>query len=112
MAEGVAVDDVIWPGTPARGDRPPPSVQPTVAAAGRLVREKGMDVLLRAFARVAARLPHARLMIAGDGPERGALMRLRDDLGLAARIDLLGQLEPDDLERRLGGAWVHALPSR
>lgn len=45
-----------------------------VGAVGRLVHGKGFDVLLRAFE--AAQLPRGRLVIVGDGTERGALRRL------------------------------------
>jgi glycosyltransferase involved in cell wall biosynthesis len=40
---------------------------------GRLSKEKGHDVLIEAFANLADRLPKARLMLVGDGPERAAL---------------------------------------
>lgn len=45
-----------------------------VGSVGRLARSKGFDVLLRAFDRAA--LPRARLVIVGDGRERGKLMKL------------------------------------
>jgi glycosyltransferase involved in cell wall biosynthesis len=45
-----------------------------VGSVGRLARSKGFDVLLRAFERAA--LPHARLVIVGDGRERRKLEKL------------------------------------
>ncbi|MDG6982543.1 MAG: glycosyltransferase family 4 protein [Nitrososphaerota archaeon] len=42
---------------------------------GRLVAYKRVDVLLAAFQEVAAKLPDARLVVVGEGPERGALER-------------------------------------
>ena len=45
-----------------------------IGAVGRLVPRKGFDVLLRAFA--AAQLPHARLVLVGDGSERRSLEQL------------------------------------
>jgi len=45
-----------------------------VGTVGRLVPRKGFDVLLRAFA--AAQLPHARLVLVGDGSERRSLEQL------------------------------------
>ncbi len=40
-----------------------------VLGVGRLASEKGFDILIEAFASLQARLPDARLVIAGDGPE-------------------------------------------
>lgn len=58
-----------------------------VVAAGRLVPQKSFDVLLRA----AAHLPHDfRVAILGDGPERGRLVALRDELGLDRRVHFAG----------------------
>lgn len=48
---------------------------PIVVCVGRLCRQKGQDVLLRAWPEVTARLPRARLVLVGDGPERGRLTR-------------------------------------
>jgi len=50
---------------------------------GRLSREKGPDLLLRAFAQVHARIPEARLTIVGAGPMEAELRNLNCDLGLA-----------------------------
>jgi glycosyltransferase involved in cell wall biosynthesis len=62
-----------------------------VLAAGRLSPEKGVDVLIDAFARV--KRPGARLVIAGDGGERAKLTRQARDLGIADRVTFLGQVE-------------------
>jgi len=46
---------------------------PLVVCVGRLCRQKGQDVLLRAWDAVLRRVPEARLVLVGDGPERDAL---------------------------------------
>ncbi|MFI9769316.1 glycosyltransferase [Streptomyces sp. NPDC052415] len=46
---------------------------PLVVCVGRLCRQKGQDVLLRAWASVAQRVPGARLVLVGDGPDAGSL---------------------------------------
>ncbi|WP_172387999.1 glycosyltransferase [Streptomyces sp. MNP-20] len=51
---------------------------PLVVCVGRLCRQKGQDVLLRAWAAVTAALPAARLALVGDGPDAEAL-RARAD---------------------------------
>lgn len=55
-------------------------------AMGRLHRNKGFDVALRAL----PLLPGAHLSIAGEGPERAALETLARDLGVADRVAFLG----------------------
>jgi len=62
---------------------------PVVLGVGRLVYAKGFDLLIRAFARLPAD-SGARLIIYGEGPERGGLERLVADLGLEDRCDLAG----------------------
>jgi glycosyltransferase involved in cell wall biosynthesis len=48
---------------------------PIAVCAGRLARQKGQDVLAGAWAEVRSRVPGARLLLVGDGPEREALER-------------------------------------
>jgi glycosyltransferase involved in cell wall biosynthesis len=100
------------------GDRPPrdgaagpgPAGGRLVVGMGRLSREKGFDVLMRAFARCAATRPDWSLLIAGEGEERAHLVDLRGRLGLAARVRLPGRVaDPGGLLRR---ADLFVLPSR
>lgn len=87
------------------------SRQPTVFAVGRLVRVKGMDLLLRAFS--GATVPAAtRLVIGGDGPERTRLEQLAVELGIGDRVDFSGRLEPEAVEAAMRSAAVLAVPSR
>lgn len=75
---------------------PPPDVAPcagectTIGAVGRLTRQKGFDVLLRAFGRVHPRHPAWRLAIWGDGPDRQALEDQIAELGLSGAATLRG----------------------
>jgi glycosyltransferase involved in cell wall biosynthesis len=48
---------------------------PLVVCVGRLCRQKGQDVLLRAWDTVVRRVPGARLVLVGDGPDHGSLLR-------------------------------------
>lgn len=54
----------------------------------RLDPQKGFGVAVRAFDRVAARFPRARLVVIGDGRDRGAVELLRPDV--RSRVDLIG----------------------
>ncbi|RUT09834.1 hypothetical protein DSM106972_003290 [Dulcicalothrix desertica PCC 7102] len=110
-AEGISPVEVVHNGVPARAMRPPLSTPPTVAFAGRLVPEKGVDFLFRAFAPVVAQVPQARLVIAGQGSELAALKMLAEELGILANITWLGHVRREEMERHFDGAWVQVVPS-
>jgi glycosyltransferase involved in cell wall biosynthesis len=77
-----------------------------VGSVGRLDRQKGLDVLLRALVDV----PEARLVVVGDGDERGSLESLTADLGLSERVHFAGW--SDDPRRALTSFDIFVLPSR
>jgi len=60
------------------------------AFAGRLVPIKDVATLIRAFALVAARVPHARLLIAGDGELGESLHEEAERLGVQDRVTFAG----------------------
>ena len=70
----------------APAELPAPPGARRLLAMGRLHRNKGFDIALRAL----AQLPSAHLSIAGEGPERAALAALARDLGVADRVAFLG----------------------
>jgi len=85
--------------------------RPYVAAVGRLGRTKGFDLLIEAFKR--AQLPsECRLVIGGDGPEREALEGLISESGLADRVEMLGELTPDQVDSVMRHALAVVVPSR
>lgn len=63
----------------------------TVIAMGRLSKQKGFDLLLKAFASITQRLPEWSLMIWGEGELRDELENLRDELGLQEHASFPGQ---------------------
>jgi glycosyltransferase involved in cell wall biosynthesis len=66
-------------------------VDATLASAiGRLSPEKGQDVLVEAFARIATERPTLHIALAGDGPERATLEARVRALGIADRVHFLG----------------------
>jgi glycosyltransferase involved in cell wall biosynthesis len=79
--------------------------------AGRLIERKGVDTLFQAVRIVATRHPQLRLTVAGDGPEREALLTLRETLGIGAQVSLVGRLDREQLARTLGDAGVIVLPA-
>lgn len=92
--------------------RPPLAPPPLAAYVGRFVPEKGVDVLLRAFARVVPELPGARLLLVGDGPERVRLDQLIGELRLTDNVTRTGHLSRPEMERQMAAAWVQVVPSR
>jgi glycosyltransferase involved in cell wall biosynthesis len=81
-----------------------------VLAMGRLVRQKGFDLLLPAFAKAAEGRPGWRLVILGEGPERQNLLRQMDELGIADRVELCGTVA--DPSTWLSQADIFVLSSR
>ncbi|WP_052848222.1 glycosyltransferase family 4 protein [Streptomyces avicenniae] len=69
-----------------------------VVAAGRLVRVKRYDLLIRAFAKVVAERPDWRLRIYGRGEEQEKLRALIDELGLYNHAFLMGAASPMESE--------------
>jgi glycosyltransferase involved in cell wall biosynthesis len=59
----------------------------------RLVGIKRIDLLIKDFSYVKDRRPDCRLLVAGDGPELGALRDLAEDLSLNSSITFLGRQE-------------------
>lgn len=66
-----------------------PERPPVLLAAGRLLCQKDFPTLIKAFSAVR-RTRDARLIILGEGPERGRLQSLACELGVASDVALLG----------------------
>ncbi|MFA1551664.1 glycosyltransferase family 4 protein [Actinomadura chokoriensis] len=92
------------PGPPSRREHK------VVLAAGRLVRTKGFDLLLRAFVPLAAEHPDWTLRIFGGGARRDRLRAMIGELGLDGRAELRGKTP--DLPAEMRRASVYALSSR
>jgi len=85
-----------------------------VVYSGRLLRGKGLEVLLEAFAAVAATEPEAVLVLVGSGEGQSlsveeALKTRAQEKGLAARVRFTGRV--DEVEAWLQAADVFAFPS-
>jgi glycosyltransferase involved in cell wall biosynthesis len=88
-----------------------PAIEPRILFNGRLDREKGVEQLLLAFARVSAANDKATLRIAGRGPLRPQLETVARELGVGGQVTFLGWQEPAQIEREIAEAWVVAAPS-
>ncbi len=79
---------------------------PQLISVGRLVEKKGFDDLFRALVAVTA--PFV-LRIYGDGPLWDELTRLRDELGLDGRVELMGSRDSDEIVAALAAADAFVL---
>jgi glycosyltransferase involved in cell wall biosynthesis len=87
----------------AVGDQP---ARRRVVFAGRVVRPKGVHILIR-----AARHVDAEFVICGDGRDLEAMRKLAHRLGVGEKFDFKGWLSSDALAVELAGASVVAIPS-
>jgi glycosyltransferase involved in cell wall biosynthesis len=87
-----------------------PSTARLVLTVGRMVAQKGYDILLEAIPAVLERTPNAHFIWAGDGPLHGELHASRAALGVAANLHLLGRRR--DVPALMAAADLFVLPSR
>jgi phosphatidylinositol alpha-1,6-mannosyltransferase len=85
---------------------------PVVVCVSRLVERKGQDMLIRSLPVVRNTVPDATLLIVGDGPNRGALERLTDDLGLRDAVVFTGAKPWAELPPYFAAGDVFAMPTR
>ena len=78
---------------------------------GRLVPEKGLDVLLKAMAILSQRGLNPCLKVVGDGPSRGDLERTAGLLGLEGRVEFLGTVVGKQLAALLNRQRILVVPS-
>lgn len=83
-----------------------------IGTAGRLASQKGMDIFIRAAARLVDAYPRGRLnfYIAGEGPERDKLEKLRDSLGLQELLRFKGRIL--NMDAYLASLDIFTLASR
>ncbi|EGQ0312764.1 CDP-glycerol glycerophosphotransferase family protein [Staphylococcus pseudintermedius] len=62
-----------------------------IVSVGRLSPEKGFDLLIKAVAELAPKYPQLKLYILGDGPLKGTLKSLVEQLGIQNHVYFLGQ---------------------
>lgn len=83
--------------------------EPIVLFAGRLAENKGCDYLIDAMSLVQQRIPHARLIVIGDGPERASLERMATFR--LKNYEFLGMQRQDVLRHWMARATVFSVPS-
>jgi len=95
------------PGRPL-SDAPREEGPPRILCVAHLYPRKGVDTLLRAFARMTA---EAVLRVVGIGPESERLAHLARALGITSRVHFLGHLPFAALAAEYRNAAIFALPT-
>jgi glycosyltransferase involved in cell wall biosynthesis len=88
-----------------------PASDPLFAYVGRFSREKGVAVLITAFAQIRNEFPEARLRLIGDGPLKRQLAALAGALGIAGAVEFCGWSSAESTSARLDDAWCVICPS-
>lgn len=78
---------------------------------GRLAQQKGVDVLFRAFIKIANEIPESKLILVGDGPFRDFMQKMVENSGIGDRIILVGFVPHSEIVKYLHNASVFVLPS-
>ena len=76
---------------------------------GRMIENKGVKILINAFAKVHSIIPQAKLLLIGDGPEMQSCMQLAQSLMLP--VVFLGKLPANKVAEYLNQSRVFCLPS-
>lgn len=95
---------------PERAPGELPFDPPHLLCFGRHVQDKGFDLAIDGFARIAPGFPEVALTVVGDGPERPALERISRERGLENRIRFPGRVP--EIPPYLDAATIVLMPSR
>jgi glycosyltransferase involved in cell wall biosynthesis len=101
--------NLFRPGAGARTFRPA-GEGPVIGFAGRLVPQKRPQDFLGMAARISARYPGARFLIAGDGSRGDVFRKMSADMGLDGRVQFLGIVR--DMRAFYASCDLLVLPSR
>jgi len=79
---------------------------------GSFYAYEGLDLLLQALPGIIARMPDARVLLVGGGPQENALKELTQSLGLADKVVFAGRVPHTEIHRYYGIVDVFAYPRR
>ncbi len=106
-----AFDGYLEPG-PVKARYGIAPLDPTILAAGRMSVQKGMDLLVEAVPMVLGCFPSTKFVIAGEGPEKEAVVNRANELGVGHAIRFLGSLSRGEYSELMRSVDIVALPSR
>ena len=117
-----SIPNCVDPLTVSAADSPPElrslreqygiSGKPIIGFVGRMETIKGLDVLLRAFTRIAGTVPEARLVAVGDGSRLNNYRQLAVGLGIEEKVVWTGRMPRNEVIRHLQMMDIVAMPSR
>jgi 1,4-alpha-glucan branching enzyme len=93
------------------GEKEPCPGVKTILFIGRLVPEKGVQVLLEAFSLLLPQLPDLKLLVGGTGPYLNYLKTRSEEIGLTGKIEFMGFLDEEQRNYHLKQADVAVFPS-
>jgi len=88
-----------------------PAHAPLLAYVGRVAKEKSVDLMLQAFARVRAEIPDCALLIVGEGHWDGEARAMAEQLGIAGLVRFAGCLPREEAVRCAADADALLFPS-
>ncbi len=94
-----------------RNPSPPSGSRMRLVIPARLHPVKGVRYFVRAMPEIVARIPEIEAILVGDGPERGQLERLSEQLGVAQRFRFLGARPNAEMPDILSSATAAVIPS-
>ena len=100
-------DDAIF----HRGNKNDDEPKRELVFVGRLVSDKGGDLLIHALARLGRNGLRPRLTVVGDGPERSTLERLVQSLALRDQVEFVGAQPAENVARSLRQHEILVVPS-
>jgi glycosyltransferase involved in cell wall biosynthesis len=103
------VDTVLHAPDPA-AEKASMAGPPEILLVGRLVHQKGADILLHALGMI--RDLDFSVRIVGDGPDRHALERLAEEQNIAGRVAFTGWVPRENIADHYRRADIFAFPSR
>ncbi len=83
----------------------------TILYIGRLERRKGLKYLIKAFMQLLKTVPDAKLLIAGDGPDRAKLELFCQQQEISDKVTFLGYIEESEKNRLLETAGLFCSPA-
>jgi len=78
---------------------------------GRMSKEKGLPILIKAMKEILKEIPQAQLTLVGDGPERGVIDQMIEDYQLKDHIHLEGFQSHMEISRYFRNSHIFVLPS-
>lgn len=83
-----------------------------IVSVGRLVHRKGQDILIQSMPEVLAKHPTAHILMVGEGPYRGVLTKMVDELNLSDAVTFIGRIQYKELPRYICAGDIFVMPSR